>query len=257
GGDLGKPLLRVKLRPGDLLYMPRGFIHETSTNETESIHITLISAPYCWADLLHHLVDEIAETEIALRKHVPLGAIREIASGGVLNDGVGADLARALRQFVDRAGLVAPVTRHLERFIDSLIPIGADLAPLQLAGEIDEKQRIAKKEGMICQVHDDGNRVVIRFPGGHLRGPATTRSALRFIASAVEPFRIADLPGSLSQRSKGVLVHRLLREGLLEPVRDQRSATQMRRTTPSRGQNGDLGARALKDGRFTEQRPHR
>jgi hypothetical protein len=69
---------------------------------------------------------------------------------------------------------------------------------------------------MICQVHDDGNRVVIRFPGAHLRAPASTRSALRFIASSDKPFRLSDLPGALSRRSRGVLVHRLVREGLLE-----------------------------------------
>jgi hypothetical protein len=198
------------------LYMPRWFIHETSTNHTASMHITLISLPYRWVDLLHHLVDEIAEAETALREHVPLGACREIASGSVPDDAAGSDLAAALRHLVDKAGVAAPVTRHLKQFIDGLTPIGDDFAPPGLVGQIEEEQWIARKEGMICQVHDDGNRVVIRFPGGHLRAPASTRSALRFIVSSDKPFRLGDLPGALSQRSRGVLVHRLVREGLLE-----------------------------------------
>jgi hypothetical protein len=112
------------------------------------------------------------------------------------------------------------LARHLKRLIDGLTPVGDAVFPPPSAGEIDEEQRIAKKEGMICRLHDAGDRVVIRFPGGHLRGPATTRSAFRFIASAEKPFCIGDLPGPLSLRSKRVVVQRLLREGLLEPACD-------------------------------------
>jgi ribosomal protein L16 Arg81 hydroxylase len=216
-GERGEPLLRVRLQPGDLLYMPRGFIHETSTNRAESMHVTLIISPYRWVDLLHDLVDELAEANEALRRHVPLAACREIAAGGNPADSFGAAVAAALRRGVAQAAMAAPVTRHLTRFIDGLTPIGDALARPP-ANRIAATQKIARKEGMICQVHDSGDRAVIRFPGGHLRGPATIRAALRYIATAAEPFCLDDLPGPLSRRSKAVLVTRLIREGLLEPA---------------------------------------
>ena len=48
------PVLECTLEPGDLLYMPRGFIHEASTKEDQhSLHITLSAAQKnTWGDLL-------------------------------------------------------------------------------------------------------------------------------------------------------------------------------------------------------------
>ena len=52
--DLGEPIMEVLLNPGDVLYLPRGFIHQAVTEQDfHSLHIT-ISAYQCnaWIDLL-------------------------------------------------------------------------------------------------------------------------------------------------------------------------------------------------------------
>lgn len=43
--EIGKPILDVILRPGDFLYMPRGYIHQADTlfTETHSLHLTFSS----------------------------------------------------------------------------------------------------------------------------------------------------------------------------------------------------------------------
>lgn len=71
----------AKLRPGDLLNMPRDFVHETSTGDTASMHLTLIALPYRWCDQLHDLVAEMAERDGGLRRHVLLAARRRLAAG--------------------------------------------------------------------------------------------------------------------------------------------------------------------------------
>jgi len=40
--EIGNPILDVILRPGDFLYMPRGYIHQADTlfTETHSLHLT-------------------------------------------------------------------------------------------------------------------------------------------------------------------------------------------------------------------------
>lgn len=40
--EIGEPILDVILRPGDFLYMPRGYIHQADTLYTEihSLHLT-------------------------------------------------------------------------------------------------------------------------------------------------------------------------------------------------------------------------
>jgi len=46
------PLLQVDLSPGDLLYLPRGFVHETTTSDSFSLHVTLGVTVYTWVELL-------------------------------------------------------------------------------------------------------------------------------------------------------------------------------------------------------------
>lgn len=40
--EIGEPILDVILKPGDFLYMPRGYIHQADTlfTETYSLHLT-------------------------------------------------------------------------------------------------------------------------------------------------------------------------------------------------------------------------
>ena len=48
---LGPPR-EVQLEAGDLLYIPRGFVHEAFTSEQASLHLTVGVNVYRWADLL-------------------------------------------------------------------------------------------------------------------------------------------------------------------------------------------------------------
>jgi hypothetical protein len=228
--------------------MPRGFAHETSTNETASMHVTLISQPYRWVDLLHDLVDELAERDDDLRRHVPLAACRAVAEDASFDFGpVERELAAGVWRCFQRTTFPGAAARHIQRLLDELPPLGDGLAAAAPEA-IGPAQRITKRAGMICQIQRDGDRAVIRFPGGHLRGPLLTLEALRFIATAEAPFRLADVPGPLSRESSGVLVRRLIREGLLEladpvrrsaPPRIGSSLQRKRRAAPPASPSGD------------------
>jgi ribosomal protein L16 Arg81 hydroxylase len=57
------PPFELDLAPGDLLYLPRGFVHTTATADSTSVHVTLGVTVYTWIELL---------TEWAqLSKHIP------------------------------------------------------------------------------------------------------------------------------------------------------------------------------------------
>jgi hypothetical protein len=45
-------LFELDLAPGDLLYLPRGFVHTTATSESSSVHVTLGVTVYTWIELL-------------------------------------------------------------------------------------------------------------------------------------------------------------------------------------------------------------
>jgi lysine-specific demethylase/histidyl-hydroxylase NO66 len=77
--DLPAPLLDVTLRAGEVLYLPRGWVHQGITSATEhSLHVTVSAFQnHTWADLvkgmLVYKVDQLAKEEVDFRRALPLG----------------------------------------------------------------------------------------------------------------------------------------------------------------------------------------
>nr|XP_019953193.1 PREDICTED: bifunctional lysine-specific demethylase and histidyl-hydroxylase NO66-like [Paralichthys olivaceus] len=76
--DIGRPILEVVLEAGDLLYFPRGFIHQGDClPDAHSLHITISSfQKNSWGDLLQKVVPaalEVAmEEDVDFRQGLPL-----------------------------------------------------------------------------------------------------------------------------------------------------------------------------------------
>lgn len=77
--EAGEPFMDVILEPGDLLYFPRGTIHQAHTvDDHHSLHITLSTyQKYSWADFLERAVPAALEIAIQsdpeFRRGLPLG----------------------------------------------------------------------------------------------------------------------------------------------------------------------------------------
>jgi hypothetical protein len=69
------PLLEIDLAPGDLLYLPRGFIHTTTTSELASIHVTLGITVYTWVELLMEWA-QLSRHSPSFRRALPPGFAR-------------------------------------------------------------------------------------------------------------------------------------------------------------------------------------
>jgi hypothetical protein len=80
------------LNTGDVLYLPRGTMHETFCTERESMHLTVSIAPMTYADLLSKALSRMAHADVAFRRRVPWD------SGGAMaaNDRTVAQTARVL-----------------------------------------------------------------------------------------------------------------------------------------------------------------
>ena len=76
----------ITLLPGDVLYLPRGAMHEAFCTERESMHLTISIAPLTFADLIAKALRAAAESDLALRRRVPLsmeggeGGYKEVAA---------------------------------------------------------------------------------------------------------------------------------------------------------------------------------
>lgn len=78
-GEIGEPILDVDLEPGDILYMPRGTIHQAKASpDTHSLHITVsVGQRNCWGDFLElampRALELASEDHILLRESLPRG----------------------------------------------------------------------------------------------------------------------------------------------------------------------------------------
>jgi hypothetical protein len=66
------PVLEVDLSPGDLLYLPRGFVHSTTTSDSHSVHVTLGVTVYTWVELLTEWA-QLSRHSAKLRRALPPG----------------------------------------------------------------------------------------------------------------------------------------------------------------------------------------
>lgn len=73
----------VHLTQGDVLYLPRGFMHAASARAELSIHLTFSVLGLTWIDLINVLARKAAQEQIGLRKLVPSGAGGLRASEGL------------------------------------------------------------------------------------------------------------------------------------------------------------------------------
>ena len=214
--SLGPPAVEFTLRQGDLLYIPRGIVHEAMTTDDSSVHLTVGIHVWRWADLLREAVRSLAETDVRLRKSLPIGLLA--------NDGANAvDLDTRLRELLHACAETADARDALQRMGRRLferrepVPDG-HFESLDRLDAITGQTWLQRRTGMLCSVLPKADKVTIAFPGGSVTGPATLDRALRFVSNA-DVFQVRDLPGPewapLSATAQVVLAKRLVRAGLL------------------------------------------
>ncbi|XP_012782145.2 ribosomal oxygenase 1 [Ochotona princeps] len=136
--DLGEPVLQTVLEPGDLLYFPRGFIHQAECQEgVHSLHLTLSTYQRnTWGDFLEAVlplaVQAAMEENVEFRRGLPRDFMDYMgAQHSDSKDPRRAAFMEKVRVLVSRLGHFAPVDavadQRAKDFIhDSLPPVLTD-----------------------------------------------------------------------------------------------------------------------------------
>jgi hypothetical protein len=199
-GDPGPSILDVTLRPGDTLYLPRGWLHEAVTSATDSLHLTVGVNVYTWIDALRAALST-CEADVRFRRSVP-----DDGAGGV-------DLVDALAARLDPE---AVARRMRQRFVETRRPILDDqLAQIRALREIDSETEVERRATVIADLAIENAEVALTFEGKTVVFPAHARAEIEHAALAPGRFRPRDLPGDLDDAGRLVLVRRLVREGFL------------------------------------------
>ena len=201
-GEPGEPVLDVTLRPGDTLYLPRGWLHEAATSATDSLHITVGVNVHTWLDAFRAALDDCGD-ELAFRRAVdPAG--EEKLPGELLD---------ALAARLDPASVRE---RQRERFVRTRRPVrSGQLSAVRALDSLTGDTLVERRETTVADLAAVGGGIRLSFEGKTLVFPAHVREEVEHAARAATPFRPRELPGELDDAGRLVLVRRLVREGFL------------------------------------------
>ncbi|NJM28263.1 MAG: hypothetical protein HC856_08700, partial [Pseudanabaena sp. RU_4_16] len=192
-----------------------------------SLHLSIAIIPFTWADLITKALTSVDKQNSSIHKALPVGFLNQPQSASSLQ----VQLTELLEHLSQHANAETAVSQLARSFIDGMksLPDG-HFTQLQQLDLINLDSAVAKRQGMFCWIFKQtempshfvgylqgGDYVSMQFPGNEVRGPSWLEPAYRFIAET-ETFAVKDLPDSLSDNAKLVLVRRLIREGLLRVV---------------------------------------
>jgi ribosomal protein L16 Arg81 hydroxylase len=205
------PLHDFMLQAGELLYMPRGFVHYANTKDESSLHLTIGIHNTRWLDLLTQSLSALARHELALRKSVPPGYLTR--------EGILEGMEESFRQLLEVVSQKASLSEAAALLSDKLIfdrPAAADghFAQLDQLNQITLDTQLTRRAGLNYRLTATGKHATLQFSGNLVRGPRSVAEALQFVADT-ETFAVRDLPG-LGDENKRILAVSLVREGLMQ-----------------------------------------
>lgn len=197
-----KPYLDVVLKPGDILYIPRGHWHIAKAIEP-CVHLTVTVPSTNGSIFLKDLLTQLADNMPILRKELPLYNIKSL--GGSLSD--------------------AKLDHDLQEMADAMITVLADKARLkQFLLEYSVCNRLVKKDIALPQLGDINTKLtrttkLIRQPRQVCLIKKLNESSTKVVVSGHQ-FLIEDVPNSFVQalldESKVITGNALIEQAELE-----------------------------------------
>ena len=209
-----EPVIDAVLRPGDALYLPRGYLHSATALGEISAHLTIgVHSVTRWAaaESALDLVRVLATEDPELRRSLPLGV--DLADPAAVADDV-ATVVTALKGWLDRVDPAEVADRLRARTWSQVRPEPvAPLAQATAAAALSPDTVLRLRHRLRCQLREaaDG-RVTLVAGRRSLELPTDTRPAVAGLLAAGE-LKVADLPG-LDAADQLTLARRLVTESI-------------------------------------------
>ncbi|MEA2823030.1 MAG: bifunctional lysine-specific demethylase and histidyl-hydroxylase [Bradyrhizobium sp.] len=211
-GDERSEYDAFKLRPGDLLYIPRGVYHEAITGEQPSLHLTVSLSTFRWNDFVKELVQLSAEDNMALRRSLPPSLL------------MGTRAERPIDVFDFRAAFESMLNndrvRKAVRSLQDRLHSGVkQITPIPLVDQarsdlLTENTVLRLAPDQICCVEQADQKCKLKAIGAVFEFPGDMVELARFVCTA-DLFTPKDLPGALSAKAKVDIATQFIDRGLL------------------------------------------
>jgi len=201
------PIATLDLQAGDLLYLPRGVLHSTTTSDSFSAHVTIGITVFTWVDLLRE-VTQHAVNDRELRKALPVGFASQ--------PGMKPAIQRQLKEALNRVLKSADVDLLLDSFSNRVKqgqtprpePFKAAVSVVTLESLC--KPPPAESYGLL----DEDRKTMLLFMEVRYQVTAPVAATIRAMG-AREAFRGSDLDSPLDADNRLVLIRHLVDIGFL------------------------------------------
>jgi ribosomal protein L16 Arg81 hydroxylase len=201
------------LNEGDLLYIPRGVMHDADTMDEMSIHITTGMLGFTWTDMLVEGILDLSKKDPELRKFIPCDLMT-----GVKN---AADYSKEIEQVFNRLKDQLVVDEIRGRMKKELLKnqrnnLSGMLSTAMKIDGINAQTSFSVRQGVIVSVTAKDENVVLEWLGKKVELPVYTMPAISFLSTDTPAaFTWADLPECMDEAGTLALLKRLTKEGYL------------------------------------------
>ena len=209
GRELRGELYEFTLQQGDMVYIPRGFVHAAECGSENSLHVTLGVHPHTWNEFLIAAVKAAALEDENLRLSLPAGYMT----------GDGAGIVRRAQEIFRNLANPSFLAGVLNQYRDEIVQNSA----LDIAGQIESffnpreltlGDHMKVRPGLIYTLRDGQDTVTLKVGTRAITFPDFFGEALQRALEGPS-FKIGELPGDLEDEERLVFVERLAQEALV------------------------------------------
>jgi hypothetical protein len=189
------PILELELKQGDLLYLPRGYVHAAHTSQRHSAHVTIGITVYTWVELLSQFVG--ASKELAgFRTALPPGFA---AGDDNMKKSLKEGLSRCVRVLQDNGDSDRVIENFLQRVRSARVRPGGTFQ--SDARVIGLQTRLRTPEASSYRISMEERGTILEFEGKKFVLPDKIRAAVNEMC-AKRSFRPGELAGPLDNNGK-------------------------------------------------------
>jgi ribosomal protein L16 Arg81 hydroxylase len=210
GRELRGELYEFTLEQGDIIYIPRGFVHAADCGDSASLHITLGLTAISMHDMLNAAIKMAGLNDNRFRAALPFGYHRNADNTAIVKQ-----LRNLLRDIVEPAFLAGVLNQYFDERVSHYgLDVTGQLLDFFQPTPLTLDETVGPRPANITRVTPAEGTVRVNVGTRTIAFPDLFAPALAF-ALATPSFRIADLPGDIEDEERLAFIERLVEEGLV------------------------------------------
>jgi ribosomal protein L16 Arg81 hydroxylase len=210
-----EPDREILLSAGDLLYVPRGYVHQVFTSGTPSLHLTVAAPVLTWYEVVVHALAETFRDSRTLREALPPAFATSSHSFSDTQDHL-RDVIAAVREHLTEDKLHCSLEELAIRYVNSRAETWPGITTaVDGVEDITLESVLQIRRSVVYTTRKELPHIYLLFSGRALRVPIRAESMLAHILH-VKRFRVAELPSGMSDLSRLTLARTMMERGFLE-----------------------------------------